>query len=243
MAAKTVQIGDETISVGKFSTFKALRAGKLLTEILGAVPDLSEKLSIAAEEARKRNTVKISRAAAELRFDAEDLAKISEEGWKQSDGYLEMPASVSGLDVAAQVFPMVFEEANERVLELVALAITPNSTLKEADLSGDGDAEVQKAIDVSRRKLVHSDLDELVEVLVVVGQVVEEQFAGKAGKIRAVAMSFGFRLPGSDQDETVEEETTTSTTSKPDTSTDSPEPMAGPEPSHSTSPSPSSVGS
>jgi hypothetical protein len=186
---KQVEIGDRLVNVSRFSTFKAIHAGELLTEVLNEVPDLSEKLSAYNAEFRSKNTVRISRAAAELRYDPEQLAQVSEEAWMATDGYMELPASPGALDVAAFVLPVAFEAARDRVLELLALVVVSNSELRDADEANN----IGEVLDAQKKLLLHSDLGELIDLVVAAVEVLTEQFEGKAGSSGVWRRSSGSR--------------------------------------------------
>src|SRR4051794_3606194 len=108
--SNTIDIGDQTYTVQKFSGRKAIRAGRLLTEILQEVPDIQKRVSEFTREFREVNATRVSRATAELRW-PEQVARVSEEAWRSSDGKVEIPADPSVYDIAGHVFPLVFEAA------------------------------------------------------------------------------------------------------------------------------------
>lgn len=228
-----VRIGDASYPIGRLTAFKVIRIGGELTELMNAVPELATRVSAYTAEYREHNVLRLSRAAAELRYDAEELARISDEAWAQSDGQLVLPASPSGVEIAGQVFPYVFNEAYDRVLRILTLLITPNSELKEADDNG----SIDSVLDGKKRVLLHADASEVLDVLVVAGEVIEQQFSGQMGKIRAALASFGIAQAMTESDSTPQ-------TPKPESSTDSPPDTGGPEDGFSTqTPTPISVGS
>ena len=234
--AKTVAVGDREYTIGGFSTYKALRVGDAVDSIMQAVPDLTERVGRFTREWSAENTQKITRAAAELRYPAEDVQRISEEAWKANGGVLELPAAPSPFDVAAHVFPFVFQQAKEQVLPLLALLCATNSDLREWDESG-GEAKVDEELGRLGRRILHEPLDELLELVIVSAEVIGEQFAGKMDRLRNVPVLLGFRpgsTPESQEAETTEPGDSTSATSSPSTSTDSGASTDGPVASLST---------
>ena len=218
--SRQVEIGDRSVTVGRFSTFKALHAGDLAADVLNEVPDLTERLSNFGIEYRAKNTVKLSRAAVELRYDADQVEKISDEAWVSGNGFLELPANPGTLDVAAFILPVAFKAAREKVLELMALVVASNSELREADESG----RITEVLDEKKRWLLHADLAEVVDLAVAAADVLGEQFEGKAGKLRAVGARFGIEMAPAEETsvEAVEKTETISSPSKPPTSIASP---------------------
>lgn len=224
MSGNRIEIGDQTYTIQRLSTRKALRAGHLLTEILQQMPDIQEKVSAFTREYREQNKLRVNRATAELRW-PDRVQAVSEEAWKSSDGYVEIPADPSLADYAGWVFPRVFEAAEQRVLRLVALLITSNSEYGNAARDGTEDDLLDRKAD----GLMDEDAAGLVELAVVAGDVLSDQFEGKAARLRALAKRFGTK-PSEPNSETKNEEKATedSNGSKPSTSIASPSPTDGP---------------
>lgn len=244
--AGEVSIGDQKVTVERFSVFKVIEATTIVTTIMEEVPQLGEKISDFTRDYRAKHSVTISRAAAELRYSEEELSKISETAWEAGNQQIEIPASPGPIDVAAHVFPDVFRVAREEVLRLVALVVIPNSELEDADLNGD----VAEELDKKARMLRHKDAGDLLDVLAVTAEVLGAQFEGKAEALGPIAKLVGFRseteeesvveVRPSDQADQTDQTDSTESSSKPTTSTPSPGPTDGPEPSRSTG-SPSST--
>lgn len=236
-----IEIGDTTYTVQRFSVRKALRAGHLLTEILQQMPDIQQEVSRFTREYREENKLRVNRATAELRW-PEQVARVSEEAWTASDGYVEIPADPSIADIAGWVFPRVFDAAEEKAKRLLALLVTPNSELGRAARDGNED----ELLDGKADALMDEDAAELAELIVLAGDVLSEQFEGKAARLRAMASRFGTRSSEPNQSETEAETETESNGSKPSTSIASPSPTDGPSERSSiaspSEPSPASSG-
>lgn len=229
---KTVHINGEPVTVGKLSVWKAIRVGKIVSEVMSEIPNLSEDLSEFSRDYASKNVVRISRAAAELRFDPEELKRVSEEAWQANGGELVLPGSPSPADLIAFAFPRVFSHAHEKVLELLAILVAPNSELRTADENG----TIETTIESKKKALAYADAEVLVDLLGLAADVIEEQFSGKLATLRKAAAVIGLRP---EEPKPTTEEGTTPKTSTPSTSIGSPEPSPdGPE-ERSSSPSPS----
>lgn len=240
--SNTIQIGDQTYTVQKFSVRKALRAGHLFTEILQEVPDIQQRVSDFTREYREKNSMRVNRATAELRW-PEQVMNVSEQAWQASEGRIEIPANPTMYDVAGQMFPLVFEAAEEKALKLLALLVTPNSDLGRAAREGTEDELLDQKVEA----MLDEDAAQLADLLVLAAEVLQEQFAGKAARLRQMAQTFGIGEPESELETKKDEPTPTeaSNGSKQPTSIDSPPPTDGVTGTPSTpSPSqPSSVSS
>lgn len=227
MAATTeVRIGDETVSIGKLPTYKVLRVGTLLTGLMREVPELSERMTSFQREYAATNTVRISRVAAELRYEPEQLERISEDAWEAADGWLELPASPSLMEVAANVLPLAWDEMHDRVLELLALLIVPTSRLRDA---ADDETKLKEVVAEQVRALMWIDADQLLDLAAAAAEVIEEQFEGKAESLRKVGGLFGLGRTTTETEPETETETVGTVSVKPNSTslTDSDGPTDG----------------
>lgn len=221
-SSNTIQIGDQTYTVGKFSTFKALRAGKLVSRILNKIPDLQDHVNEFIRDYREKNSQKISRADAELRWPKEQVERVSEAAWESSEGYITLAPTPTQYEIAAHVFPTVFEAAEDEVLTLLALLVTSNPELRAAD---EGD-RVDAALEEKRKMLVHEDLSDLLDLVAIAGEVLNEQFAGKADRLRRMGRLFNRSITeGGEESSPNGDQTPNGTT--PSSSIDSPTPTGG----------------
>jgi hypothetical protein len=168
--------------------------------------------------------------AGELVMAPSPLDGLTEEDWNSSGGVMRMPESPSWVQLVAAVFPMVLDAAEESVYTLLALFVATNDEVKRWRRSGNLDEELTRIVD----ELLDDALaDELLELAVVCGEVVDDQFVSKAadlgdrlGKaLRLVGLSperLRKRTPGNDS-QTPPEASQTSESGGPETPT-SPEP-------------------
>jgi hypothetical protein len=252
-----VKVGERTITVGRFSLEKMLLIAGVFDTIMQRIPDLAERVETHAREYRARNTITISRAAAEVRHirqqEATNAARvelgqeplpvkplsefITEEAWEASGGQLELPASPGALEVAGEFFPEVYKVAQDEVLKMLALVAITSSELEEASKDGEDLGEHLKRIE---RELRRAPADEIFDLLGAAAEVLEDQFSGKKGGL-AKLQALGRRLFGSESEPTTTDESAANGTTpdgsdepEPERSTDSPPSTAGAESALST---------
>lgn len=236
-----VTVGDVTVDVQRFSTFKVLEATRIASEVLEEVPGLGEKVSTYRRTYREQNRSSIPRATAELRY-PDEVARITEEAWQAGDNMLELPVEPTLPEVAAHVLPDVFRVAEVKVLRLLAMAMAPNSELRSADENG----EVDSYLENKAKSLRHVDAGELLDLLAATAEMLEEQFGSRRDRIRPLAQMLGFRR---EEEVETEPQTTkvvppTSPSSSAESSTGSRSDTDGLEESPSTpSPTPEPAGS
>lgn len=262
---KTITIGGQERRIEPFSGRKVNRALRLLKAIAKAVPEL---LDIRAEFIRRyeaANYVELDRAQALLRYgapvavttpegelarDAEGrletvpspLLAMSEDAWAQTDHKLRLPRSPSTEEQLWAIFPEAFDKAEDLIVRLLALALMPNHDIKEHARKGDLDEHLGAA----GEDLLDDALgDELLELAVAAGEVVDDQILAKARRLRADdRLGNALRLLGLSPESLTPSKSPDDTTPAPtpSSSTDSPEPSDG-APSASSSSTTSSTSS
>lgn len=238
MANKEVQVGDRTVPLPELNGFKAVRAMRLLAEISKCVPDVMDTLAKLRTDYAEQNALVVTPALAKLpRFqritiDADgnehEEPLFTNEDFEAAGGEIRIPQDPSFTDQLIAVFPIVFDAAQDRVVELLALLIAPNSELADADEEGTVDAYLA----TQGRKLLHTaTFDQLV---VLVGEAVSIvmdalQRDGGAALERAMGAVTG-RPPASQPAPTQTESST------PESSIESPAPTDGTDEPSSTEP-------
>lgn len=241
---RKVTVGDEDYTIRNFKGFKAFRIGRVLSKLGKVGPEVSEKVNEFVREYGEKNAEKVPRATLELRY-PEEAAHVSEEAWAQSGGIVVLPSAPTTPEILATVFPIAFEAAGEKVVDLLAWVIASDSELETKD--GEGEEAIEKYIEGLRKKLLHrGDLDQLLELAAAAQDVLREQMAGKGVQIRSVLKLVGL---GEDEEEEetpqTEEETSTEhqpivaspvivdedEKSEPATETATPSTIASPSPS------------
>jgi hypothetical protein len=131
----TLHVGDRDITVADFSAYKFLEATELLSRMLEVVPELDDVLARFAKDWREAHPERtISRAVAELQMPG--AREITDEAWSRVDHQLTLTNNPTQEQVGLRVFPIVQRHAREHLVNLLALIITPNSELEEADEAG-----------------------------------------------------------------------------------------------------------
>lgn len=257
-ATKVVSAGGKEYRIGKFKGYKALRLGRMLTSLGEIGPKVSKAVNEYTTEYREQNVEKISRATLEFRYPA-DAAGVSDEAWKESGGYIELPGEPGEAEILSVVLPTVFDLAGDAVIDLLAWVVADDSKLEEAD--NEGEQEVENYIKgIARELKFQADIDELFDLAAAAQEVLGEQMAGKATKARSLLKLVGLEQdqeepPKAEEQKTESERSETETPStlespqtspRHDSSTDSPPPTDGDEERSSTAragePSPSISG-
>ena len=155
------------------------------------------------------------------------LGHMTDADWEASGNVLRLPRSPSIEEQIAAVFPTAMQLAEEQVVRLLALVAMSNADVKK------NRNDLTKVLEERGDDLLDSDLGELIELAVVAGECVTEQYREKAkelgGRLGNAAKLFGLNLPNSTEPETEKDSTSKETSSNPSvtSSTDSPSPTTG----------------
>lgn len=222
---REIQIGDAKYTVVRFKGLKASIAAALVSRVMEKVPELQDMTTEFRRRFRESNTIAITPAMAKLPTYA-GIGLVPED-FAAGGGKVEFPEEPSNQAVLVHIFPKLFDLADKELRRFFALMVIPNSELEEAD---DAD-EVEEVLSKWGKKLLRQgDLEELLELVVVGGEVLREQLARKKdvlGKIQwgwlqailADNTAEALEEPTSNGHGPTEEETPTTTT----TPTESPQ--------------------
>jgi hypothetical protein len=233
-------VGDRTIRLAQLNGYKAVRAGRLMAEALRCAPAVNEALAALRRSYATDNALVVTPQMAKLpRFHREAIGEdgqlvevpiFTEADFKDGEP-IRIPQEPPMQEQIVAVFPIVFEAAEAQVVELLALVAAPNSELAEADRNGTVDAYLK---DAGRALLHEATVDQLVALALAATEQVTEALAGDGdgvlGKVLAAAQGRPARAA------TPAPEPQPTPPSTPESSTGSPEPMAGRGPTASTSP-------
>jgi hypothetical protein len=231
------KIGDRTVVLENFSTFKVIEMTVIVTEIMEEVPQLAEKLSTFTRDFQQQHSTELPRAAVELRYPPEQVALVSEKAWEAGGQKIVLPATPTAMDLFAHVIGDVMRVARERMLSLVGLIDCSNSELAEADEAG-GNA-VAELIASKARSMRHEDAGEVLDLLGAAVALVREQFADRGEALGPLGsmLGLGNPAPAPDADApvpavaTVTPSTESGSTPATSTPSDAPTPGAGESPS------------
>jgi len=177
---RTITIGDDDpVTIRPFKGYKAIHVGKIVAEIMRAVPDIAEQAAIFTRKFEHDNALVITRDMSHLpQF--QNLGMTADD-WDACGGRILVPQDAPMELVVASVFPSIVESAETKLMRLLAWVITPDADLRTAD----GDDTVDDVIEASEKRLLHdASLDQLIDIAVVSVEVIREQFAaGKADRL------------------------------------------------------------
>lgn len=200
--AHTVTINGEQRTIERISGLKLSRALAIVRAAGQAVPKIVSEWGEFRTEYERTHNIELSRAQALMRYgpraifdEAGDpvldeagqvrmapgaLAHMTDADWAASGNVLAIPSSPSTSESIAAVFPTLIETAEEHVYALLTLFLTSNGELKRLWRSG----EHKEALEAAQADLLaDSYADELLELAVVCGELVDEQFSRKAAAL------------------------------------------------------------
>lgn len=110
------------------------------------------------------------------------LSAMTEEGWAARDHKMAMPADPPTPELVAAVFDKAMEVAEDHVYRVVALLTLPNDEVNRLWRQGDGklDERVDERVD---EVMDAAFADDLLELAVVCGEVIEGAFARKVDRL------------------------------------------------------------
>lgn len=171
---QTVQVGDRSLVIGDFSPFKFLEASALVSELSEQFPDVFDRIAAFKSDYAVKHGPVLERATAEFQY-PDDTKGISETAWERAGHVIRMPAEVPTQAVVVAMFHQVFQLSRERVTDLLALSLTPNSELKKADTEGTFNLKV--ATEQYRDLLMHeATLSQFIHVALAVRSQLEEEY-------------------------------------------------------------------
>jgi hypothetical protein len=115
------------------------------------------------------------------------LGHLTEQDWQANGHMLRIPRSPSTEERVAAIFPMALELAEEQTLRLLALLSMTNEEYDAATEGGKDAAD--KAMSERVKELKKAPMFDALELAVAAGEMVEEEFIGRAKR------ELGSRLP------------------------------------------------
>jgi hypothetical protein len=204
---RTLELAGRTVTIEPPSGRKASRAFALIRAIGREAPELITAWGEFETTYQAEHYVEIDRANAELRYGPEPLVRegelvvypdghakagepimlpgalesMTEEAWRAVDNKLRLPER-PGLEakLANIIRHDAIERAEENVYRLVALFAMPNADVKRYRQDGSFNERLE---DLVNELLDDADLIDLLELAVVAGEVIDEQFRTKAEKL------------------------------------------------------------
>lgn len=188
-----VQINGQTFTIERFTYAKGQRIKSLLRLLEGKMPDITDRWATFRKEYAEKYVRYIPRINAIAQF-GDSLDHISEEEWERAEQKLPLPAVPSTAEMVAHMAPMIFDSAEDVVLQILALLITPNETVASYVKGGDLTPRLNETVETV---LMNAMLDELIELACEGAEIIDDQIFGKLKRMGAkagnVARLFGFR--------------------------------------------------
>ena len=223
-----LKVGDREVQLPALNGFKAVRAGRLVSEAAECLPAVQEALA----QLRERSVLTVTPEMAKLpRFhreiDGQEVPIFSEADFaSQPDGVIRIPQEPTRQDVILAVFPIAFKHAEKQLVELLGLVTIPNDQLREADAAG----TVDTVIEQHGKDLLHeATIAQLLALTTAAVQQVAEAIQGdELGEALGAVTGRAAPTPQSVEDRPATQP------SIPESPTASPAPTGGPEPIAST---------
>lgn len=219
-ASRTLELGGRSVTIEPPSGRKASRAFALLRAMNNQAPELIAAWGRFEADYEASHNIELDRAQAMLRYGPEPLVidgepirhpegharagelvmvpspleTMTDEAWASVDNKLRLPRSPGmELKVANILKEEALEEAEQNLYRLVALFAMSNADVKAYRRGGTLTEELDKYAD---DLLDDAGLDELVELVVVVGEVIDETLRSKVDKLGAGRLGNALRALG-----------------------------------------------
>lgn len=186
---REVTVGDRTVPIPDLNGFKTIRVLSIVTAILKVVPNVNETLAQLRRDYAEQNVLIVTPAM--MKLDRFQEVEIDADGqpferpmftaaeFEAAGGEIALPAEdPPGEAQLIAVFPLVFDAAQDRIVELLALLLAPNSELAEADENG----TVDSYLATHGRTLLHTaTLEQLIAIVVAAVGIVQGALANTGG--------------------------------------------------------------
>lgn len=261
-AGAVVRLGDRDVRIERITGLKLSRALAVVRALGKAIPQLVHQYGTFRSEYARTHSLELDRAAALRRYGPEpiigpdgdlvvdehgqprmlpgELDHLTDADWQAAGNVLRLPASPSTAESVAAMLPEALEVAEEHVYRLCALLTIPNVDVARYWRTGELKERLDERVD---ELLAEAYADELLELAVVCGEVLDEQFRRKTselgGRLGNALRLFGLdptKLPNSPTTSPTATSTEQPSTSRPTSSTDSPASTDGPPTPSSTPP-------
>lgn len=197
-----LELGGKTYMLERPTGLKASRALALMRALSKATPRIGEELAEFRRKYERENFLELDRVQARMRYPARPVTdaagavmidekgapvmlpspvdRMSEEDWQATGGVFRAPASPSGPEVIAAIFDTALELAEEHVYKLLALFTITNSELKTHRAAG----TLAEALEDRKTELLDDAFaDELLELAVACGELVDHHFRRKSAEL------------------------------------------------------------
>lgn len=186
----SVQIGDQTVVIEKFSLAKAMRVMTLLKLIRQQVPGITTAWADFRKQYADQHAVRLDRIQAKARF-GEALDHLTDEDWERANQTFVIPGSPSAPEVFFEMFPLVYEEAEQATLRLLGLVSMSNDKVNQYVNKDD----IWERVDEHVNDVIKpAGLDEIMELALAAFEVIDGQVLTKATDLKERAGNAARRL-------------------------------------------------
>lgn len=235
-----VRVGTRKIIVGRFKGYKATKLMREAAQLARHYPKVGKQIATYKRDYAAENMIELDRAEAEYRL-GDQARQISDKAWDSAGGKIRLGRTPTTEEQIVAVFPDLLEEAEDRVIRVLALVGASNEDLRRAWDEG-GDEAVDKLLEEQGAELLfEADAGELVELALAATEVGRAQFAPLRQRLASLGEQLGLTpapMPATETEDAPEPTTTAtepaaSPTSPPSSettqssSTDSPRPTDG----------------
>lgn len=230
-----VQVGASTVTVEQFSGRKTLIAERIIRRAVRQFPELFDAYVRFKTDYERKNISSLDRSEAVFRFGAR-AAAIADADWEASRHKLNLGSSPSTNEIVGAMWPVVMDAAEDEVLRLLGLVVTPSGDLKRAKDGGGGQDAVDQLLLSRGEDLLDeaTNAADLIELAMVAAETLRDQFTAAGGglgpRVGRLLESVGIRRTSSSSapDPTSSETPTDgSESARPTSSTSAPADTAG----------------
>lgn len=200
-----VQIGEQKVTVERFTLAKAMRVITLLSLIQKSVPEINTAMAQFKRDYATENVVELDRVQAKMRYGPQPVVdedgdpimrkdpdgkptgdvltipspidRMTEQDWERAGHVLRLRDKPSTTELLTAIFPLIYEQAEQPVLRLLALVAMPNRDVMRYVRSD----ELWNRVDELADELISpAELGEVMELAVTAAEQVEGQVMDKA---------------------------------------------------------------
>lgn len=269
--SRDVTLAGRTYTLERITGYKAARLFAIARALGGKSQELARLWNTTRTELEQEG-VELDRGAAMIRYGPEPLVvagnvalypdehpnagavvmvpgpldHLTDEAWTAMGNRTRVPRKVEVPELIAAVAPSALEVAEEHIFRLLALVTLENAAVKAAWKGQGLDPLIDERVE---DVILEADVDELLELAVVAGELVEDQLVSKLERL-GERTGKALRLVGLDPARLTRRDPATSSTpttsadtppsSRPTSSTDGDESTDGDQPTPSTPPTSSS---
>lgn len=174
MANRTVEIGDDTITIGRFRGLRALEAAAAVSRMMKEVPQLQDEITKFSKEYRANNSIELTFALS--RTPAFLSLGLSREDFEANGGTINLPEPPTVQQQLIAALPTMLDMARKHLTALIGVVTIGNDELEAAD---DNDMVEEAIVSAGKRIVRKAYVEQLAEVILASYEVLEDEFKGR----------------------------------------------------------------